>query len=98
MIFLNRAVLPKEQSTDCCWSAWADKKKAWPVVVYSLSWVLPTDGVLLVVVMDEDHQEGKSWVLVGREVFRLYDIVLLIFLNLPINFFIISFSADKGLL
>lgn len=56
--------LPTEQSADCGWSAWADKKKAWSVVVHSLYWVLPADGVLLVAVMDEDHHK---WVLVERD-------------------------------
>lgn len=57
------------------------------MLVHSPSWVLPADGVLLVVaVMDEDHH---NWVLVGREVFHLCGI----FLNSPISFFIISSSV-----
>lgn len=34
------------------------------MVVHSLYWVLPADGVLLVAVMDEDHH---NWVLVERD-------------------------------
>lgn len=56
------------------------------MLVHSLSWVLPADGVLLVAVMDEDHH---NWVLVEREVFHLCGI----FLNSPISFFIISSSV-----
>lgn len=56
------------------------------MLVHSLSWVLPADGVLLVAVMEEDHH---NWVLVGREVFHLCGI----FLNSPISFFIIFSSV-----
>jgi hypothetical protein len=68
---------------------WADKKE-WPKVVYSFSWVLPTGGVLLVAVMDEDPRE-----LVGRDFFHLCGTALLNLPNSPINFFIISFPAAQ---